>query len=1734
MTVRQSPMASADDRAGSTSAGLDRVALVSVQDHPEMISESGIADGGCMGVIISRATYDRLCQAGVIPQMEVPSRPIAIGFGTTQDGTQEVVIGVVSRPGFLIDGILVVQSIAATLIGDDVFTDKGFLLIKDAVSMLCVYNTSVLATARRVPQTEEGALWLMDFPALCRVRDPRLTTMQTATLASMSKQMGLVMEAGVDEGDEDLDDGPVIFRPAEGADPAARHAFAARRERFSPQSVRLAERVIARSKIGALTLAKIVAVQAWKDIPDSLSPSLIKGVAERREDIAYTLTHSKSTHALGSGIPPQLGKVMYMDIWGKYPVGSNGVCFIAQFGDAFCGWGKLYALKGKDALQGAMKRFRTMAKVYGHEYKQVYSDCAGEVKDQFVEAAAEMELQVLKAVPEQFGVGPAERNTQTLLQEMAWRLLAQENLSDQHYFYAGVDALEARNACLNGSDPTKTPEEQFTGKPPEYMQRTTFAFGALAASKVIGPRTATDVGVAPSRFELVCVVVSPNSTPGRFWVLQQGKKTPVLRRDLKRVGQPTVLRTKEEWAKLRPVFSPEGELLNFHSPAKKDFTLSDLMAVAEDRMADPVGLPDSELTGYARRDGTLHPFPQARRTKRNVSDLVEPNAVQTASLLQSMSSGLGCAGGASSSTSSGSSGSGNTATSTDSSSSSSASSSASIPDITQLFATAGDETEVVCLPSDSEVLEAEEADTLGSNTLQAGDEDDEPVIYWSMQATQLSLAAKANRVSFADIMEHGDTLQQAFDMYLAPTLVHSAFAVRVKHTLQTGPPNMSKVMASQELQDKWAPPMRLFIDTGLVEGGHFYITPEQVESGEYTPLPHVNVFDEKRMRLGELTPKLKYRLAVDGSHEKREDFLPGSIETAPAGNEQVLHVISMAAALDLQLSKEDDKNAFPRHNAVSDQAVQNPRKLCTWLNGWQTGDGVGRYLAFATLTNGLRDASAIFDEIKTREFLLLGFRRTGAHRSVYYKNDGQGGFMALAVIVDDSVTARTRNSQGQAMYRELQVHMAKKGFQVVAEQLDDCPQGITFAGMDVRKFTNGRGSGLAVTMRAMLEPVQESVNAFDVACPGDRADDQVARLPMTAGWTPLAAAQAMRSGENRAPVLPFLKLAGQMLWVESVAPRSCVPSVMCSFSRSPGMAEWACLVEAARYFIATSHLPLMFYHDPQAVERGITVPMRQFVYVDAGAPDSVDGVGRMAHMFKMGEPGTNSGGYIFHTRQIVEGASTIADETTALAACIPRVLGMRFLSEELAGQRCDPYDTHHTPGQFKPTVAFMDATLAHALVSTEKGDTDCPVRTQSMLRLQRDDARTDARTRARPDHEPTTVFSDSLMVVGIVHLDGKLRQKNTRSLLRQFGSVHQAQRDGHIAAVHVKSGENLINPLSKLPQGPLAQANGLEGMLGKSDEMDAYLQEVRQRFGKQGKGATQAMIAASPGWLASLDPEIASTPLMMAFSHKQQKGEDVEPPVLRHPADKRGVGEVPDSTVPRHTGRRRRYALMVGLALQDEPLESDRDYSAEYSAMGIPDPMSVAGERLCQRNTENNVDRELAGQVEQLISTDHSMAVQLSGIDSLEELRTWEDHQQYLLQQNAKRAVSLTTAVVERFAAEDAKLLVRAAFVARRQEEQRADQPLEVGWLQISCSSQRVDKTTGTQPNRKRSRSAEGAARHHVQSAKSSSKPHKQSNKNSRRAAARAREKGPAQVSGAGLPGNETRVVAAAVPGTHM
>ena len=76
---------------------------------------TGVSDSGCMGVVTSTATYDHLRVLDLVPAHQPPPHPLSIRFGTTQDGTNEPVIGEVLAPGKLIDRIAVVKEVAATL-----------------------------------------------------------------------------------------------------------------------------------------------------------------------------------------------------------------------------------------------------------------------------------------------------------------------------------------------------------------------------------------------------------------------------------------------------------------------------------------------------------------------------------------------------------------------------------------------------------------------------------------------------------------------------------------------------------------------------------------------------------------------------------------------------------------------------------------------------------------------------------------------------------------------------------------------------------------------------------------------------------------------------------------------------------------------------------------------------------------------------------------------------------------------------------------------------------------------------------------------------------------------------------------------------------------------------------------------------------------------------------------------------------------------------------------------------------------------------------------------------------------------------------------------------------------------------------------------------------------------------------------------------------------------------------
>ena len=154
---------------------------------------------------------------------------------------------------------------------------------------------------------------------------------------------------------------------------------------------------------------------------------------------------------------------------------------------------------------GALTKYVAHMKSFGLIVTEATCDAGSEVGQDFRAAAAQLGLAIVPIAPEQFGPGGHERMYQTLAHDMAGNLLAQENLGEAHWLYALMDAQERRNAIVNDAHPTKSAHELVTRRPPLYSQLTAYNFGALAASKVVGPQRPHQ-----PNYELVAVVGSPN------------------------------------------------------------------------------------------------------------------------------------------------------------------------------------------------------------------------------------------------------------------------------------------------------------------------------------------------------------------------------------------------------------------------------------------------------------------------------------------------------------------------------------------------------------------------------------------------------------------------------------------------------------------------------------------------------------------------------------------------------------------------------------------------------------------------------------------------------------------------------------------------------------------------------------------------------------------------------------------------------------------------------------------------------------------------------------------------------------------------------------------------------------------------------------------------------------------------------------------------------------------------
>jgi hypothetical protein len=114
--------------------------------------------------------------------------------------------------------------------------------------------------------------------------------------------------------------------------------------------------------------------------------------------------------------------------------------------------------------------------------------------------------------------------------------------------------------------------------------------------------------------------------------------------------------------------------------------------------------------------------------------------------------------------------------------------------------------------------------------------------------------------------------------------------------------------------------------------------------------------------------------------------------------------------------------------------------------------------------------------------------------------------MSVGLYVDDSAKMRYRNEEGTRMHQELLVVLSEAGFKMKEIELDEHPERIYFAGRLVKKFSNIYGTGLAVTQPSMHTKIQDSLHSLGVD-----TTSNIAWMPITKTWSPLQAAQNMKS-----------------------------------------------------------------------------------------------------------------------------------------------------------------------------------------------------------------------------------------------------------------------------------------------------------------------------------------------------------------------------------------------------------------------------------------------------------------------------------------------------------------------------------------------------------------------------------------------------------------------------------------------
>jgi hypothetical protein len=356
-----------------------------------------ILDGGSMLDVIPLDMAEMLVAEGVVSSIEQEPSPFTVIFG--KEGATSTINKFIRGAG-LIDKVYVTADVRVALISDITFTDKGITILKTADDIWGISRRGlVVFSGKRDRLRSHKSLWQTDLVALLQAQlSPIQSSQQDSSLsvecgpASNSDAIALAMRAsstgfitgpialmyaalekfavsagfygggsngGGDIGGGDIDggdsgsgsyDGGGSGGSVSGGSADTTAACFSARPTFCASDVREGKR--AQRCFGALNaLADTIEAGAIRDVPSTISPALLRRIADLKDNIPYELSQRRRFIQGGSGIHTIVsGEECSLDELGKYRPSTFGAHSAILISDRATGVATPYGTHSKCAV----------------------------------------------------------------------------------------------------------------------------------------------------------------------------------------------------------------------------------------------------------------------------------------------------------------------------------------------------------------------------------------------------------------------------------------------------------------------------------------------------------------------------------------------------------------------------------------------------------------------------------------------------------------------------------------------------------------------------------------------------------------------------------------------------------------------------------------------------------------------------------------------------------------------------------------------------------------------------------------------------------------------------------------------------------------------------------------------------------------------------------------------------------------------------------------------------------------------------------------------------------------------------------------------------------------------------------------------------------------------------------------------------------------------------------------